>query len=326
MKKNPKTLFQRVILVTGGAGFIGSNYLNKFVRLRPRNLFVCVDSLTYAGSLRNITLQDKKNFVFERVDICNGAALRKVFEKYHPSGVIHFAAESHVDRSIQNPALFIETNIIGTNNLLLLSREFGIRRFHHISTDEVYGHLPNTTGVFTEKSPIAPRNLYSASKAGAEHAVFAYYHTFGLPIVMTRSSNNYGPYQDVTKLIPLFIKNLLSGKKVPLYGKGKQIRDWLYVEDNIDAIDLVFRNGRNGEVYNIGGGEEFSNYAVTKILLALAGKGEEAIEFVSDRLGHDFRYALSISKIKKELGWSPRVRFEEGIAKTFIHYKNTDAS
>lgn len=319
--RNKFSGYSEIIFVTGGAGFIGSNYLNKYVPRHAKYLFVNIDAITYAADKKNIKVSKLSNYVFKKLDIRDAAKLERIFSAYRPTGIIHFAAESHVDMSIKDPNIFIETNIIGTNNLLSLSRKYNVKRFHHISTDEVYGALKDKKGIFTEKSPVAPRNPYSASKAGADLMVMAYHETFGLNVVITRSSNNYGPNQDTTKLIPSFITKLLKGKRVPLYGKGENIRDWLYVEDNVDAIDLVFHKGRSGEVYNIGGNCELTNIAVVKKLLVLTGRDETSIEYVKDRLGHDFRYALSSGKLTKEFGWKPKVDFEKGIRNTFASYK-----
>lgn len=309
------------ILVTGGAGFIGSNYLNLFVPKNPTIRYVNIDALTYAADLANVTIADLPNYVFEEADIRNLDRLRAIFVTYQPTGIIHFAAESHVDLSIKDPNIFIETNVIGTNNLLSLAKEFGVGRFVHISTDEVYGALGPNDEAFTEETPLSPRNPYSASKAAAELMAMAYHRTYGLPVMVTRSSNNYGPRQDTTKLIPLFCTRLLTGETVPLYGKGLNVRDWLYVEDNVRAIDTVFRRGMPGEVYNIGGNCEKTNIEVTRTLVALAGRDDTAIVSVEDRLGHDFRYALESKKIERELGWTPAMTFDEGIGRTFAYYQ-----
>jgi len=314
--------YKKIILLTGGAGFIGSNYLNKFVSKYKTYFFINVDFLTYAANLNNIKVKNAKNYTFEKVDIRDIKSLNKIFLKYHPTDIIHFAAETHVDFSIQNPAIFIETNINGTNNLLMLAKEYKIKRFVQISTDEVYGQLKSKKGKFKETDRLDPSSPYSASKAGAELLVNAYHKTFGLDTVITRSSNNYGPNQDTTKVIPKFITNLLNNKKVPLYAKGDNIRDWIYIEDNVEAIDLVFHKGRTGEVYNIGGQCEKTNLEITKILLKLLNKDESYIEYVPDRPGHDFRYALDISKIYNELGWRPKYNFQQGIKKTVEFYKS----
>lgn len=312
--------YKNIVFVTGGAGFIGSNYLNTHVPIYPERLFVNIDCLTYAGKHTNITVQDKENYVFHEVDIRNQSALKELFETYKPFGVIHFAAESHVDGSIKNPSVFIETNVVGTHNLLMLAREYGVKRFHQISTDEVYGALSAGDASFTEDSPIAPRNPYSASKAAADLMVRAYHETFGLNTVITRSGNNYGPNQDTSKVIPSFITKLLRGEQVPLYGKGEQIREWIYVQDCVEAIHQVFERGRNGEIYNIGSQEELSNIELTRRLLTLTGQDESFIAPVADRLGHDFRYSLDTSKIRQELGWTSKVSFEEGLQKTLKYY------
>ena len=313
---------EKTILVTGGAGFIGSNYLNKFVPKYKDYFFINVDILTYAADLNNLKVGLLDNYKFEKVDIRDIKDLEKVFAKHKPTDIINFAAESHVDFSIKNPAIFIETNVNGTNNLLTLAKKYKISRFHQISTDEVYGQLKTKKGKFKETDILDPGSPYSASKAAADLLVKAYNKTFGLNTVITRSSNNYGPNQDVSKLIPKFITNLLDDKKVPLYAKGDNIRDWIYVEDNIDAIDLVFHKGKVGEIYNIGGSCEKTNLEITKILLNLLNKDENYIESVPDRLGHDFRYALNIDKIQNELGWKPKYNFEEAIRKTIKFYKN----
>lgn len=312
--------FKTRILVTGGAGFIGSNYLNYAVKKYPRELYINVDLLTYAADLRNVTVKEKKNYVFEKADICDRVAMAGIFKHYAPTHVIHFAAESHVDQSILDPSLCIKTNVDGTNTLLRLARDHKVARFHLVSTDEVYGGLTKDAPPRTENSPLHPRNPYSASKVSAELLLWAYMQTYGLPGVITRSSNNYGPNQDVTKLIPKSITNLLQGKKVPLYATGENIRDWLYVEDDVRAIDLVFRRGKNGETYNIGGEKEYTNLEVTKKLLRMLKKTEKEIEFVADRPGHDFRYSLSNKKVRK-LGWKPTTSFENGIRKTVVFYK-----
>lgn len=312
---------EKTFLVTGGAGFIGSNYLNKFVPKYPEFLFVNADALTYAGDLKNVHVFKAPNYVFEKIDIRALDQLEKVFKKYTPTEIIHFAAESHVDFSISNPSLFVETNVNGTHNLLLLAKKYGVERFLQVSTDEVYGTLEAGDQPFTETTLLAPNSPYSASKAAAEFLARSYHKTFGLDIVITRCSNNYGPNQDKTKLIPLFITKLLVGEEVPLYGKGKNIRDWLHVEDHVDALDLVFHKGASGEIYNIGGNCEIENIEIAKKLIALAGRDESAIKRVPDRLGHDFRYAIDCSKIRRELGWSPKKTFEEGLRGTFEFYK-----
>ncbi len=301
------------ILITGGAGFIGSNYLNTFVPHYKDIHFVNVDALTYAGKLSNITISDLPNYSFEQVDIRAFTELEKVFATYAPEGVIHFAAESHVDKSIANPDEFIQTNVSGTNNLLRLAVQHKVERFHQISTDEVYGSLQLGDEAFTETHPLAPNNPYSASKAAADLLVRSYHKTFGLNTVITRCSNNFGPYQDDTKLIPLFIKKLKAGETVPLYGDGSNMRDWLHVSDHVRAVDVVFNNGKAGEIYNVGGTHELSNLELVHKLLTLTGRDETAIVHVPDRLGHDFRYAINATKITTQLGWKPAVTFDEGI-------------
>lgn len=303
----------KTIFVTGGAGFIGSNYLNYAVPAYPDTTFVNIDSLTYAASRANLVVEAFPNYVFAQVDITDEKALEKVFSDYRPGGIIHFAAESNVDKSIERPDAFVMTNVMGTNLLLRLSLKYGVTRFHQISTDEVYGSLTLTEPAFTETHPLSPNNPYSASKAAADLLVRSYHKTYGLPTVITRCSNNFGPNQDDTKLIPRFIKKLKAGEKVPLYGDGSQRRDWLHVSDHVAAIDLVFNNGRAGEVYNVGGDEDMSNLEVVKLLLAETGRDETAIEYVTDRLGHDFRYAIDARKLSNELGWRPLISFVEGI-------------
>lgn len=302
------------IFVTGGAGFIGSNYLNTFVPQKPETRFVNIDALTYAGSPANVTVSSEPNYVFAQIDIRNAEALRELFLEYTPSGVINFAAESNVDKSIENPDAFITSNVQGTNNLLRFAREYGVSRFHQISTDEVYGSLALGDAPFTETTPLAPNNPYSASKAAADLLVRSYHRTYGLPTVITRCSNNYGPNQDDTKLIPRFIKRLLAGETVPVYGTGEQRRDWLHVSDHVRGIELVFRSGTVGEVYNIGAAHDISNIEVVRELLTLTGRDESAIEYVTDRLGHDFRYAIDAQKITTELGWEPKIELTSGLA------------
>ncbi len=314
--------YKKKILVTGGAGFIGSNYLNKYVVNCLEYLFINIDCLTYAGNLDNIKVSNSPNYIFKKANIRSLDSLEKIFGVYKPTDVIHFAAESHVDFSIKNPSLFIETNVNGTNNLLLLSKKYGINRFHQISTDEVYGSLNPKDKPFTRNSPLKPNSPYSASKASADLLVRAYNKTFGLNTVTTRCSNNYGPNQDASKFIPKFLINLLSGKKVPLYSKGENIRDWIYVNDHIDAIDLVFHKGKVGEIYNIGGDCELTNMEIAKKLLKLTGRDASFIELVSDRLGHDFRYAINNEEINTELGWKPRIGFYAGIKMTLEYYRN----
>ncbi len=317
-----KNSFKKKIIITGGAGFIGSNFVNLMAEKYPQYFFIIVDSLTKAASLSNISVLKNKNVAFEKADIRSMTVLEKVFKKHSPTDIIHFAAESHVDASIKNPSLFVETNLLGTSNLLVLARAHCIQRFHHVSTDEVYGSLGKTDAAFTEASPIAPNNPYSASKAGSDLLVRSHHKTYGIDVVITRCSNNYGPHQDPTKLIPRFITLLLRDKKVPLYSTGEHIREWIFVEDHVRAIDLVFHHGKSGEVYNIPGHSEHTNRTITECLLKLFGKGSEYIEFVADRPGHDFRYALDGKKIFKELKFKPKVSLTEGLKKTYDHYKN----
>jgi len=320
------------ILVTGGCGFIGANFLNLFVRSRPEHSFVNVDKLTYAGNPRSVEgIADAPNYHFVRADICDADALREVFERHAPDWIIHFAAESHVDRSIRGPRAFLDTNVMGTFNLLETCRavwkSFDGRLFHHVSTDEVFGSL-GSEGAFKETTPYDPSSPYSASKAASDHLVRAYHRTFGLPIKLTNCSNNYGPYQFPEKLIPLMTLNALEGKSLPVYGKGENVRDWLYVEDHCEAIMTVAERGRAGETYNIGGGSERSNievvYAICDAIAAETGRAvaelRALITFVTDRPGHDFRYAMDPSKITDELGWRPRETFETGLRKTVRWY------
>jgi dTDP-glucose 4,6-dehydratase len=317
----PKTNYKKTILVTGGLGFIGSNYLNKFLPTYPQYLFVNIDAVTYAADIKNILVSKNDNYVFEKVDIRKLLSLEKIFEKYRPTEIIHFAAESHVDFSIKKPSIFIETNVIGTHNLLLLAKKYSVKRYYQISTDEVYGSLKMGEKAFRTTSPLAPNSPYSASKTSADLLVRAYHETFKLNTVISRCSNNYGPNQDYTKLIPKFISLLLADKKVPLYSKGENIRDWIYVEDHIDAIDLIFHKGISGNVYNVGGNCEMTNKEIVKKLLKLTKKTINSVKYVSDRPGHDFRYAVDTTKITKELGWKPKFNFEQGIEKTFEYYK-----
>lgn len=311
------------IIVTGGAGFIGSNFVYYLLDHHPDDDVICVDCLTYAGNLATLDKAfQNPHFYFEKVDISDRAAIYSVFEKYAPDIVVNFAAESHVDRSIENPEIFLRTNIIGTSVLLDACRKYGIVRYHQVSTDEVYGDLPldRPDLFFTEDTPIHTSSPYSSSKAGADLLVLAYYRTFGVPVTISRCSNNYGPYHFPEKLIPLMIINALAGKSLPVYGKGENVRDWLYVEDHCSAIDKIIRNGRVGEVYNIGGHNEKTNIYVVKKILEILGKSEELITYVTDRPGHDMRYAIDPTKIHNELGWLPETPFDEGIEKTVQWY------
>jgi len=311
----------KTILVTGGLGFIGSNLLNTFVPKYPQIQFINLDKMSYASNIDNLSVSDLPNYTLEKGDLADLTFVQQIFEKYSIETVIHLAAESHVDLSIQNPGIFVESNVVGTHNLLLLSKEKKVKRFCHISTDEVYGEL-GETGYFTEETPIAPNSPYSASKAGSDLLVRSYVETFGLDAVITRCSNNYGPNQDGTKLIPKFIKLLLNNQKVPLYKDGKNVRDWLFVQDHVEAIWEVFSKAKKGEIYNIGGKNEKTNLEITYTLLERLGKDESYIEYVTDRPGHDFRYAIDASKIKNELGWTPRFDFNSGITKTIEFYRN----
>ena len=320
------------ILVTGGAGFIGSNFLNRFVPRYPEHKFINLDALTYAANLMNLEkVADRPNYVFEKGDIADFDRVKEIFEKYDPELVVHFAAESHVDRSILGPAAFIRTNIPGTFNLLEACRHFWGKKegrlFHHVSTDEVYGSL-GATGFFTEKTAYDPSSPYSASKAASDHLVRAYGRTYNLPVLITNCSNNYGPYQFPEKLIPLMIINSLEGKPLPVYGRGENVRDWLYVDDHCNAIWTVINKGGIGETYNIGGNNEWRNIdLVHKICEVLAeetgtepGEYKQLITFVKDRPGHDLRYAIDSTKLKRELGWQPQETFETGIRKTIRWY------
>ena len=324
---------KRTILITGGAGFIGSHVVKRFVRKYSNYLIVNADKLTYAGNLENLTdIEKEKNYKFEKTDIVEKQAVLGLFEKYDFDAVIHLAAESHVDRSITDPDAFVFTNIIGTVNLLNASlnkwkNNFERKLFYHISTDEVYGSL-GKEGQFTEETSYDPKSPYSASKASSDHMVRAYNHTFGLPAIISNCSNNYGPNQFPEKLIPLAINNIKNNKPIPVYGKGENIRDWLYVEDHASAIDIIFHGGRIGETYNIGGNNEWKNLDLILLLCRImdkklnrvTGTCEKLITYVKDRPGHDLRYAIDSSKLQKELGWSPIPEFAEGLEKTVDWY------
>lgn len=308
------------ILVTGGAGFIGSNFINYILEHRDDYDIVNLDKLTYAGNLENlIPSENKKNYHFVRGDICNFELVNYLFEQYKIKYVINFAAESHVDRSILGSEIFFRTNVMGTNVLLEISRKFGVEKFLQISTDEVYGSL-GSEGLFTESTPLSPNSPYSSSKAAADMMAMAFYHTYGLPVVITRCSNNYGPYQFPEKLIPLMIINSINNKKLPVYGDGLYVRDWIYVLDHNKAIELVFERGKVGEIYNIGASNEMPNIKIIKLILNYLNKSEELIEYVKDRPGHDRRYAIDSTKIQKELGWMPSFTFENAIADTIEWY------
>ncbi len=311
----------QTIIITGGAGFIGSNFLNKYVSLFPNIHFINVDILTYAGNLNKLSdeVKQAKNYSFEKIDIRDIEALRSIYKKHAPTDVIHFAAESHVDNSIRNPRLFTEVNVLGTQNILDLHREFWLQRFHYISTDEVYGDIPES-GYFTEDTHIEPSSPYSASKAGWDILVQAYGRTFDLDYTITRCSNNYGPNQNRISLIPSFLSKIQKNEQVPLYGDGSNIRDWLYVEDHCDVVWEVFTRAKSKSVYNVWGNNEYTNLEITKILLQSLWKSEDLISFVPDRPGHDKRYAIDATKIEQELGWVPKIKFEEGIQETIQSY------
>ena len=306
------------LLVTGGAGFIGSCFIRYMLNKHPDYKILNLDALTYAGNLENLDdVKDNPNYDFVKGNICNTELVSMIMDNVDV--VVNFAAESHVDRSIRGPEIFVETNIKGTLNLLQCAKQSNVQRYIQISTDEVYGSL-GKTGYFTEDTPLSPNSPYSASKAGADLLVRSYYETYGMPVIITRCSNNYGPYQYPEKLIPLFIAQLLKGEKVPVYGDGLNVRDWLYVYDHCSAIDTVLHNGKVGEVYNIGGNNEKSNLEITRLILKALDKSEDYIQYVKDRLGHDKRYAICSDKIQTELGWHPSVTFEEGLNHTIDWY------
>lgn len=327
---------ERKILITGGAGFIGSHLVRLMVNKYPNYLIVNLDALTYAGNPANLRdVEQAANYRFERVDICDVEAVREVFDRHSIDSVIHLAAESHVDRSIDDPFAFARTNVLGTLTLLQVAKERwndeAPHLFYHVSTDEVYGSL-GTEGAFTELSRYEPHSPYSASKASSDHFVRAFHDTFGLPIVVSNCSNNYGPYQFPEKLIPLFINNIRERRPLPVYGRGENVRDWLYVEDHARAIDLIFHRGRVGETYNIGGSNEWRNIDLVRLLVATTdrllgraeGEDDNLITFVRDRAGHDLRYAIDSTKLREELGWTPEVDFEEGIERTVRWYLHND--
>lgn len=311
------------VLVTGGAGFIGSNFIYYMLREHPNDRIVCLDKLTYAGNLSTLErATGDRRFAFVKEDICNREKIYALFEAEKPDIVVNFAAESHVDRSIENPAVFLQTNILGTAVLMDACRIYQVKRFHQISTDEVYGNLPldRPDLFFTENSPLRTSSPYSSSKAAADLLALSYYRTYGLPVTISRSSNNYGAYQLAEKLIPLMIVRALNDKALPVYGEGLNVRDWLYVEDHCRAIDLIVRKGRVGEVYNVGAQSEMRNIDVVKLICKELGKPESLITFVTDRKGHDLRYAIDPTKIKEELGWKPKTKFADGIQKTIRWY------
>ena len=326
--------FRRHILITGGAGFIGSHVVRLMVNAYPDYEIINLDTLTYAGNLANLKdVESEPNYRFVKADVCDPNTLKKIFAYYAIDGVIHLAAESHVDRSIKDPLAFARTNVMGTLTLLQAAKEawhgeYEGKRFYHISTDEVYGALAFDGTLFTEETKYDPHSPYSASKASGDHFVRAYHDTFGLPIVISNCSNNYGPYQFPEKLIPLFINNIRHNKPLPVYGKGENVRDWLYVEDHARAIDLIFHRGKNGDTYNIGGFNEWKNIDLIKVMIRVVdrllgreeGSSEKLITYVTDRAGHDLRYAIDSTKLKNELGWEPSLQFEEGIEKTVRWY------
>ena len=311
------------VIVTGGAGFIGSNFIFHMLKEHPDYRIICLDKLTYAGNLSTLkSVMDHPKFRFVKLDICDREGVYKLFEEEKPDIVVNFAAESHVDRSIEDPSIFLQTNIIGTSVLMDACRKYGITRYHQVSTDEVYGDLPldRPDLFFTEETPIHTSSPYSSSKAGADLLVMAYHRTFGLPVTISRCSNNYGPYHFPEKLIPLMIANALADKPLPVYGEGINVRDWLYVEDHCRAIDLIIHKGRVGEVYNVGGHNEMRNIDIVKLICRKLGKPESLITHVTDRKGHDMRYAIDPAKIHRELGWLPETRFADGIEKTVDWY------
>lgn len=325
---------KRNILITGGAGFIGSHVVRLFVTKYPDYRIVNLDKLTYAGNLANLRdIEDRPNYVFEKADICDFDTVCEIFRKYDIDGVIHLAAESHVDRSIKDPFTFAKTNVLGTLSLLQAAKNYWNgnwdgKRFYHISTDEVYGALQFDGTLFTEQTKYDPHSPYSASKASSDHFVRAFHDTYGMPTIVTNCSNNYGPYQFPEKLIPLFINNIRHGRPLPVYGKGENVRDWLYVEDHARAIDLIFHKGRIADTYNIGGFNEWRNIDLIKVIIRTVdrllgrpeGTSDHLITYVTDRAGHDLRYAIDSRKLKNELGWEPSLQFEEGIEKTVRWY------
>lgn len=312
-------------LITGGAGFIGSNFMHYMTETYPEDMFVCIDALTYAGNYNNIKeLEGRNNFKFVHGDITDRELIDNLFNEEHFDYVINFAAESHVDNSIKNPGIFLTTNILGTQVLMDACRKYGIKRYHQVSTDEVYGDLPldRPDLLFSESNPIKTSSPYSASKASADLLVLAYARTFGLPVTISRCSNNYGPYQFPEKLIPVVISKALNNEPIPVYGKGENVRDWIHVHDHNVGVDLIVKHGRNGEVYNLGGHSERTNLEVVKTILKQLGKPENLITFVTDRPGHDLRYAIDSTKSEKELGWNRTYTFEEGIKETVDWYVN----
>ena len=329
----PSKFIMQTLLITGGAGFIGSHLTRLFVQKYPHYKIINLDALTYAGNLSNLKdIENAPNYFFVKGDVADAALVNKLFAEHSITGVLHCAAESHVDRSISDPLAFVKTNVVGTVTLLLAAKEswkadYSNKVFYHISTDEVYGSL-GSTGFFYENTAYDPRSPYSASKASSDHFVRAFYHTYGLPVKISNCSNNYGPYHFPEKLIPLSINNIIQNKPLPIYGKGENVRDWLFVEDHVRAIDIIYHKGKIGETYNIGGHNEWTNLDLIKELCRQmdqklgrpAGSSEKLISFVKDRAGHDLRYAIDASKLKEELGWMPSLQFEEGLNKTIDWY------
>ena len=314
------------VLVTGGAGFIGSNFIHHFLEEKADISVINVDKLTYAGNLANLeNITDTERYTFVRADIADRKAICEIFDEYRPDAIVNFAAESHVDRSIEDAAPFIRTNVMGTQVLLAAALEFGISRFLHVSTDEVYGSLKESDPAFTETTSLAPNSPYSASKASSDLLVYSYHKTFGLDTIITRCSNNYGPYQFPEKLIPLMISNALKDKPLPVYGDGRNIRDWIYVTDHCRALSTLLEKGHAGEVYNIGGNSEKRNLEVVKTILQAVDKPESLIEYVKDRPGHDWRYAIDSGKMNRETGWEPSVTFEDGLKSTVQWYMENSA-
>ena len=316
------------IIVTGGAGFIGANFVYYELREHPEGQIICYDALTYAGNLATLdAAQGNPQFSFVRGDIADRAAVYALFEREQPDIIVNFAAESHVDRSIENPEIFLQTNVIGTSVLLDACRKYGIQRYHQVSTDEVYGDLPldRPDLLFTEETPLHASSPYSSSKASADLLVQAYARTYGVPVTISRCSNNYGAYQFPEKLIPLMVIRAMQGEKLPVYGDGLNVRDWLHVDDHCAAIDVIMRRGTVGEVYNVGGHNERSNIEVVRTILAALGKGEDQISYVTDRKGHDRRYAIDPTKIGRELGWKPATKFDDGIQSTIRWYQEHEA-
>lgn len=312
------------LLVTGGAGFIGSNFIRQYLKNNPGDAITNLDLLTYAGLRENLAdLEGHGNYRFVQGDICDAVLAGELAKD--ADAIIHFAAESHVDRSINDPSSFVRTNVIGTQVLLDAARNNGNKRFHHVSTDEVFGSLTMDDPKFTETTSYDPRSPYSASKAASDHLVRAYYHTYGLPVTISNCTNNYGPYQFPEKLIPLFITNLIEGKKVPVYGKGSNIRDWIFVDDHNSGVEAILKKGKIGETYCLGGENELSNLDITEQILSLMGTGHEMVQYVEDRKGHDFRYAMNIAKAKKDLEWYPRTDFKTGLEQTVDWYKKNEA-